>query len=133
MVGYDRALVEHILPVVFDDTTQAWGLKNEMSPDADMPKGFVDKKKGSSFPAHVADVRQAWKLRTAAGLSLSEQQAVFLCFALDLTVEGAGRVLGCHKSSVSRRVERGVGKLTAFLNGVEYVDGYDGVVEDHAA
>lgn len=131
--GYDRALVERILPAMFDPDGMAWGMKNDQAADADMPKSPVDKKKGSSYLAHLTDVRAAWNHRTAAGLSQDEQRAVWLRFCLDLTVEEAGHILDCHKSSVTRRVERGVGKLCSFLNGERYVDGYDGSADDEAA
>jgi hypothetical protein len=125
---YNRALVEHILPAVWDSEA-AYGIKAEQVADADMPRGHKDPKKGSPLFAHIADIKEAWK-RTE--LSLVERQAVFLRFALDEhddVIAGFQEVSG---RAVRYRVERGVGKLAAHLNGDKYIDGYD-QLEDEAA
>ncbi|MDX3525044.1 hypothetical protein P1P75_00890 [Streptomyces sp. ID05-39B] len=119
--GYDRATVERTLPAVWDPNS-AYGMKNDLAPDADMPKGHVDKKKGSNFPAQLADVRRAWEV---APLSLVEKQAVFLHYALDTHDADIASFQGVTDRAVRYRVERGVGKLTAHLNGDRYIDGYD--------
>ncbi|MFF8845470.1 hypothetical protein ACF08N_22550 [Streptomyces sp. NPDC015127] len=119
--GYDRATVERTLPAVFDPDS-AYGMKNELAPDADMPKGHVDKKKGSNFPAHLADVRRAWEV---GPLSLVEKQALFLHYALDEHDEKIAAFQGVTDRAVRYRIERGVGKLAAHLNGDKYIDGYD--------
>ncbi|WDS51762.1 DNA binding protein [Streptomyces phage Triumph] len=119
--GYDRATVERTLPAVFDSGF-AYGMKNELAPDADMPKGHVDKKKGSNFGAHLADVRRAWD---AGPLSLVEKQALFLHYALDEHDEKIAAFQEVTDRAVRYRIERGVGKLAAHLNGDKYIDGYD--------
>ncbi|WP_438470824.1 sigma factor-like helix-turn-helix DNA-binding protein [Streptomyces asiaticus] len=121
MAGYSRAIVERTLLAVWDPDA-AYGMKNELAPDADMPKGHVDKKKGSNFLAHLADVRQGW---STADLSAGERQAVFMRCALDWTYEEIAEQFEINKSTVQRRFERGIGKLTAHLNGERYIDGYD--------
>jgi DNA-directed RNA polymerase specialized sigma24 family protein len=126
MTGYNRAIVEKMLPAVWD-ADAAYGMKNETRPDPDMPKGHVDKKKGSSFLVHIADVRQAWRY---ADLSLDEKRSVLLRYGLDLTFEEIAEEFGVNKSTTQRRSERGVGKLTAHLNGDKYIDGYDQLEED---
>lgn len=124
-MAYTRATVERVLPAVFDPDS-AYGTKNEQAPDADMPKGHVDKKKGSDFPAHLADVRRGWD---TADLSLDEKRAIVMRYGLDWTYEEIGGLFEVHKSTVQRRAERGVGKLVAHLNGVKYIDGYDQLEE----
>ncbi|MFG2923853.1 sigma factor-like helix-turn-helix DNA-binding protein [Streptomyces sp. NPDC048305] len=126
--GYDRATVERTLPAVFDPDA-AYGMKNEQAPDADMPKAQTDKKKGSSFPAHLADVRRGWD---TADLTLDEKRSIVMRYGLDWTYEEIGGLFEVHKSTVQRRAERGVGKLAAHLNGDKYIDGYD-QLEDEAA
>lgn len=121
---YTRAIVEHMLPALFDPDAAVHGPKVTTRPDADMPKGHVDKKKGSPFLAHLVDIRVGW---ARAPLSLEERQAMYLRYGLDCTVKEAGIVLGCRHQRVSERCERGVGKLVAYLNGGEYVDSYDSV------
>jgi hypothetical protein len=119
--GYSRALVEHILPAVWD-TEAAYGIKNEQVPDADMPKGHKDPKKGSPLFAHLADIRHGW---SAAPLSFEERQALFMRYFLDCTQGVIASFQGVSQQAVSYRCERGVGKLTAHLNGDKYIDGYD--------
>ncbi|AXQ65243.1 sigma factor [Streptomyces phage Thestral] len=125
MAGYNRAIVEKMLPAVWDQDA-AYGMKNETKPDPDMPKGHVDKKKGSDFLVHIADVRQAWKL---AELTLDERRSVLLRYGFDLTFEEIAEEFGVNKSTTQRRSERGVGKLAAHLNGEQYIDGYDQLEE----
>ncbi|MFH8414324.1 sigma factor-like helix-turn-helix DNA-binding protein [Streptomyces collinus] len=127
-MAYTRATVERTLPAVFDPDA-AYGMKNEQAPDADMPKGHVDKKKGSDFPAQLADVRQGWD---TADLTLDEKRAIVMRYGLDWTYEEIGGLFSVNKSTAQRRAERGVGKLTAHLNGEQYIDGYD-QLEDEAA
>jgi hypothetical protein len=95
---YNRALVEHILPAVWDGEA-AYGIKGELVPDADMPRGYKDPKKGSPLFVHIADIKQAWK--------------------------SIGVLRGVQKSGAQRATERAVGKVTAWLNGDQYIDGYD--------
>ncbi|AXQ62370.1 sigma factor-like helix-turn-helix DNA-binding protein [Streptomyces sp. NPDC014802] len=125
MAGYNRAIVEKMLPAVWDQDA-AYGMKNETKPDPDMPKGHVDKKKGSDFLVHIADVRQAWK---RAELTLDERRSVLLRYGFDLTFEEIAEEFGVNKSTTQRRSERGVGKLAAHLNGEQYIDGYDQLEE----
>ncbi|QAX95497.1 DNA binding protein [Streptomyces phage BartholomewSD] len=125
MAGYNRAIVEKMLPAVWDQDA-AYGMKNETKPDPDMPKGHVDKKKGSDFLVHIADIRQAWKL---AELTIDERRSVLLRYGFDLTYEEIAEEFGVNKSTTQRRSERGVGKLAAHLNGETYIDGYDQLEE----
>ncbi|MEU7643383.1 hypothetical protein [Streptomyces huasconensis] len=121
MTAYDRRLVEHLLPAVWDDET-AYGIRNPQAPDADMPKGTTDPKAASTLFAHLADIRRSW---AAAPLSLGERQALVLRYGADLPDDEAGALQGVTDRAVRYRLERGVGKLAAWLNGREYVDGYD--------
>ena len=127
--GYTRQLVEKLLPAIWDEE-YAFGMREETAPDPDMPKGSVDKSHSNTLYAHLADIRYAWP-RTS--LALTERQAVLLRYGLDLTTREAGELLGCDHTTVTRREERAVGKLTASLNGERYVEGYDGVTDADAA
>ena len=119
--GYNRAIIEKMLPAVWDSQA-AYGMKNDTKPDPDMPKGHVDKKKGSSLLVHIADVRQAWG-RT--DLTLIERQSLVMRYGLDYSFEEIGEARGVRKQSAQESSERAVGKMTAWLNGEKYVDGYD--------
>ncbi|MGW8953530.1 hypothetical protein [Streptomyces sp. NPDC055709] len=118
---YNRAVVEKMLPAVWDQDA-AYGMKNETRPDPDMPKGHVDKKKGSDFLVHLADVRLAVE---KGPLSFDEKQALFMRYYLDDVQEYIAQHQGVSQQAVSYRIERGVGKLAAHLNGDKYIDGYD--------
>jgi len=122
--GYDRRLVEHLLPAVWDRET-AYGIRNPTAPDADMPKGTVDKKTAGVLFAHLADIRRGW---ATAPLSLGERQALLLRYGADLPDEEAGTLQGVTGRAARYRCERGVGKIAAHLNGHEYIDGYDSLV-----
>jgi DNA-directed RNA polymerase specialized sigma subunit len=121
VICYDRSLVEHILPAVWDSEA-AYGMKAEQVPDADMPRGHKDPKKGSPLFVHIADIKQAWK-RT--DLTTIERQSLVLRYGLDYSYEEIGGLRGVQKSGAQRATERAVGKVTAWLNGDQYIDGYD--------
>ena len=121
MSGYNRALVEHILPAVWDPEA-AYGIKQENTPDADMPKAKANPKTANTLYAHIADIKQAWK---RAELTTIERQSLLLRYGLDYGYEEIADVRGVRKQSAQEATERAVGKVTAWLNGVKYVDGYD--------
>lgn len=121
MSGYNRALIEHLLPAVWDQEA-AYGIRNPQAPDADMPKGTVDPKTAGMLFAHLADIRQAWR---KTPLSAPEAQALFMRYCLDAHDDVIAAFQGVSSRAVRYRLERGVGKVAAWLNGVEYVDGYD--------
>ncbi|MGW6770348.1 hypothetical protein ACWGBX_08015 [Streptomyces sp. NPDC055037] len=118
---YDRRLVEHLLPAVWD-AEAAYGIRNPTAPDADMPKGTVDKKAAGTLFAHLADIRRGW---ATAPLSMGERQALVLRFGADLADEESGALQGVTDRAVRYRCERGIWKLAAHLNGTDYVDSYD--------
>ncbi|MFG3223230.1 hypothetical protein ACGF07_00395 [Kitasatospora sp. NPDC048194] len=126
MSGYDRRLVEHLLPAVWDREA-AYGIRNPTAPDADMPKGSVDKKTAGVLVAHLADIRRGW---ATAPLSLGERQALLLRYGADLADDEAGALQGVTGRAVRYRCERGVGKLAAHLSGRDYVEGYDDLPSD---
>lgn len=128
MAGYSRAVVEKILPAVWDQDA-AYGMKNETRPDPDMPKGHVDKKKGSDFLVHLADVRLAVE---KGPLSFDEKQALFMRYYLDDLQDYIAKHQGVTQQAVSYRIERGVGKLAAHLNGEKYIDGYDQLEDEQS-
>jgi len=119
--GYDRRLVEHLLPAVWD-VEAAYGIRNPQAPDADMPRGTVDKKAAGTLLAHLADIRRAW---VTAPLSLVEKRAIFMRFALDWDDHRIAAREAVTDRAVRYRLERGVGKLAAHLSGTAYIDNYD--------
>lgn len=121
MTSYDRRLVEHLLPAVWD-AEAAYGIRSPTAPDADMPRGTVDKRTSDTLFAHLADIRRAW---AGCPLDLGERRALFLRHSLDWPDKLIAARDGVTDRAVRYRLERGVGKLAAWLNGRPYVDGYD--------
>lgn len=121
MSGYNRALVEQILPAVWD-VEVAYGIKQEGAPDADMPKAKANPKQANTLYAHIADIKAAWK---QAELTLIERQSLVLRYGLDYEYDEIGAHRGVRKSAAQEATERAVGKVTAHLNGDKYIDGYD--------
>ncbi|AFU62100.1 sigma factor [Streptomyces phage R4] len=128
MSGYNRALVEQILPAVWD-VEVAYGIKQEGAPDADMPKVKANPKQANTLYAHIADIKAAWQ---RAPLTVVERQSLVLRYGLDYGYDEIGDVRGVRKQSAQEATERAVGKVTAHLNGDKYIDGYD-QLEDEAA
>jgi predicted DNA-binding protein (UPF0251 family) len=126
--AYNRALVEQLLPAHFDPAA-AYGVKNETAPDADMPKVKANPKHANTLFAHLADMGRAWE---KGPLSLGEKQAVVLRYGMDWTEREIGVQLGVSQQAISKRCEKAVGKLAAFLNGTDYIDGYDDIKEEAA-
>lgn len=63
-------------------------------------------------PAAVADIGTAW----ARCLTAKQRQALFLTVALDVTQEDAAVVLGVSQTNVSALSDRGLLRITAYLN-----------------
>lgn len=112
-MAYTRDLVEHLLPAVWDPTF-AYGMADPSAPDPDMPRTKADPKIGGTLFAHLADIKIAWQ-RTL--LPRSEEVAVLLRFGLDWTDAEIAELDGVSSRAVRYRVERGVGRLVAYLNG----------------
>jgi DNA-directed RNA polymerase specialized sigma24 family protein len=110
-----------MLPTVWD-AEAAYGVKQENAPDADMPKVKANPKLANTLYAHIADIKQAWK-RTP--LTLIEKQSLVLRYGLDYGYEEIADARGVRKQSAQEATERAVGKVTAWLNGEQYIDGYD--------
>jgi hypothetical protein len=118
---YDRRTVELLLPSVWDED-YAYGVKQPTAPDPDMPKSKSAKNKANTLYAMLADIRQAWR---RAVIPLVERQAMFMRFGLDWDQKDIGAVQSITQRGAGLRIERGVGRMTAWLNREEYVDGYD--------
>lgn len=76
--------------------------------------GTTDPRRASDLWAMRADLQQAWR---HADLTEPQRQALLLRYGLDLTLTECGDWLGVSSSSVSARVERGLVRLLAYLNG----------------
>lgn len=116
MSGYDRLLVEQLLPAVWDDDF-AYGMRNPTAPDPDMPKVKANPKTAGTLYAHLADIKAGW---ARAPLPEEERRALFMRYGLDWPQKHIARHEGAAESTTSERLARGVGRIVAALNGDTY-------------
>lgn len=113
---YDRRTVELMLPTLWDGA-RVWGVQREEVIDPQMPKAKANPAHGNTLGAMMADVQRAWAL---CDLPYRERRVLVLRYGLDWELEDIGFNQGVPKSTAMRRAERGVGRLTAWLNGKDY-------------
>lgn len=111
--------MEQLLPAVWDDDC-VLGIRSGTEPDPEMPRTKPDPKLSGTLWAHIADIKRAWD---GADVPQVERQALFLRYGLDWKADDIGKSQGVHRTTASRRIEAGVGRLTAWLNGKTYDDG----------
>lgn len=87
-----------------------------------MAKAWTNKAHGNTHWAYIADIKTAW---AEADLSPPQRRTIFMRFALGQTEEVIGAYEGVTKQSISERLFRGVGKMTAHLNGEVFSETLD--------
>lgn len=112
-MSYDRNLVEHLMPTVFDGT-YAYGLRNPMQADPDMPSAATAKSASNTLYACIADMRRAWD---GAMLCDAEKRALCMKFGLGWTSREIANHEGYSRTRANQRVDEGVGEMLAFLEG----------------
>lgn len=126
MSSYDRESVETLLPSVWDDS-YAYGLQQERVPDPGMPKAKANPAHSNTLFAMLGDIRQAWRYTEVPQV---ERQALLLRFGFGWKEREIGYNQGVSQQAAQQRIERGVGRLTAWLNGDPYIDGYDAQLDE---
>ncbi|MEV4642800.1 hypothetical protein AB0J80_36210 [Actinoplanes sp. NPDC049548] len=111
--AYTRELVEQLMPAVWDRDA-ARGMTNPTAPDPDMPRAKPNPKQSNTLYAHLADIHTAWH---SAPLTLAERHALFFRYALDLPHTAIGVALGIRRQSATERIDSGIGRIVACLNG----------------
>lgn len=119
--NYDRRSVEVLVPTVWDEVA-AYGIQQENVPDPSMPRSAKNPAHSNTLYAMLADIREAWK---RCDIPQVERQALLLHYGLGWTQKDVAFNQDCNPSTAMRRIERGVGRLTAWLNGDIYHDDYD--------
>lgn len=109
---YDVDLVVRLLQVAFSDERFASVELSDIRIDPDMPRAATNPAKGGTQWAMCADVQRAFNV-----CSLAEARAVWAKHVLGLTNAKAGRVLGLNPDTVREMAERGVDRMTRWLNG----------------
>lgn len=110
-MNYDRALVEHLLPTLWDPDA-VFGVPVPSAPPADMPRGSVNKKEGNTLWAHLADIRTGWD---QTELSIKERRALILRYGMDWTEIEIAKNQHTSQPRISVRLYTGVGKIVAHL------------------
>ncbi|MDG4783218.1 hypothetical protein O7614_26515 [Micromonospora sp. WMMD961] len=142
MSSYDRALVERLLPAIWDKDF-AYGMENPEAPqpikgcqihakrdgtpkedcaccDPSVRKTTVNPKLGNTLYAHLADIHAAWR---RVPLTFRQRRALFMQYGLDWTHREIARHEAVDRSVITRRIETAVGHLVAELNG----DAHEGI------
>jgi DNA-directed RNA polymerase specialized sigma24 family protein len=117
-VNYDRALVERLLPTLWDPDA-VFGVPVPSAPPTDMPRGSVNKKEGNTLWAHLADIRSGW---ANTELTVNERRAIVLRYGMDWTETEIAKNQRTSQSRISVRLYTGVGKTVAHLNGSEFLE-----------
>ena len=111
---YTEDAVKMLLPAVWDED-YAYGLPDrEDAPDKDMPKVAGNKARSNSHWAYIADIKTGWG---KTPLTLLERRALFMAYCLGDTHTDIARYEGVDRSTVSKRIDSAVKKITARLNG----------------
>lgn len=116
---YTDDAIRLLLPAVWDES-YAYGLPlADDTPDHDMPKSAANKSQGNSHWAFIADVKIGWR---RAPLTLKERRSTFLRFGPCWTQAEIALHEGIDQSTVKRRIDSAVTKITASLNGASIVE-----------
>ena len=103
------------MPCLWDEDLAIQGIPNPYKPPHDMPQGSPpDPSHAGSHIAHVADLQKAW---VTADLSHGQRQSLFLRFGLDSLQMEIATDLDIEQSTVTRRLDSGIGKIRASMNG----------------
>lgn len=111
---YTTDMVTFLLPAVWDES-YAYGLPDKAdAPDRDMPRSAGNKARQNTHWAYIADIKRAWE-RTP--LTLNERRALVLSFGLSWNQTEIAAHEGVSRRPIAKRIEHGIAKMTAFLNG----------------
>ena len=102
------------MPCLWSEDLAVNGINNPLAPSPDMPKATVDPSHGFTHIAHMADLHRAWR---SADLSHGQRQALFLRFGFDSLQMEIAVDLDITQQAVSRRLDSGISKIRASMNG----------------
>lgn len=115
--GYNRESVQELLPAIWDES-YCYGLDRKPNvPDPDMPRTRANPAHGNNLAAAIADIRIGWE---RAELTTEERRALFLAHGVGWTQKQAAFNQGVSQAQISRRVQNGIAKIVAHLNGGEW-------------
>lgn len=115
---YTEDAIRVLMPAIWDES-YAYSLPDrDDQPDADMPKATGNKAHKNNHWAYIADIKTGWK---DTPLSLEERRALLMSFGLGWRQSEIARHESVVQSVVSGRINRGIKKITARLNGAHIV------------
>lgn len=116
---YTEEAIRLLLPAVWDEA-YAYGLpERDNAPEKDMPKAAANKARGNSHWAYIADIKTGWK---KTPLTLDERRALVLYFGIGWTQRDIAFNQNVSLSTVNMRLNSGVTKITALLNGASLTE-----------
>lgn len=128
--GYNRESVEELLPAIWNES-YSYGLDRRSNlPDPDMPRTKANPAHGNNLAAGIADIRTGW---ARADLTLDERRALFLAHGVGWTQRQAAFNQGVSQKTISLRVQNGISKIVAHLNGGEWFEMEEQAEEVRAA
>lgn len=111
---YTEDAVRLLLPAVWDES-YAYSLPDrDDAPDKDMPKSASNKARSNNHWAYIADIKTGWN---KTPLTLDERRALLLYFGMGWTQRDIAFNQDTSQQTVSNRLDSGVKKITARLNG----------------
>ena len=114
------------MPCIWDEGLEVHGIPNPFASARDMPKAAVDPSHAGSHMVHVADLQRGWK---KADLSLGQRQVLFLRFALESLLVEIAQDLDINARTVRRRLDTGVAKIGATMNGRPFIENEEEIDE----
>lgn len=111
---YTDEAVKLLLPAIWDET-YAYGLpQQDDAPEEGMPKSASNKARGNSHWAFIADIKTGWE---ETPLTLLERRSLLMAFGLGWTHSLIAAHEGVDRSTITKRIDAAVKKITARLNG----------------
>jgi DNA-directed RNA polymerase specialized sigma24 family protein len=102
------------MPCLWDEYLVVNGISNPEPQPSDMPKAAVDPSHTYTHTAQVADLSKAYQ---STGLSTGQKQVLFLRFSLDSLITEIAWDLSIDEHVVRRRLDCGISKMKASMNG----------------
>lgn len=116
---YNDDAVRLLLPAVWDES-YAYGLPDrDDAPEKDMPRTASNKARSNNHWAYIADIKTGWE---RSPLTRDERRSIFLSYAMGWTQRAIATHEGVSVSVVNDRINNGVKKITARLNGARIVE-----------
>lgn len=116
MSTYDIELVEHMLPVLWDEEARATGIRSPLAPNPEMPKAKGNPAHMGTHHAMAADLDRAWR---RAPLSTRQRRAVLMGYGFGMEQKEIAWREGVTQQAVSLRIRGALYAICNWLNGTD--------------